>query len=387
MNRYCVIDTECSGALRNKAHPFDPRNKLLLVGLHTPTSTDLLDIEYSNLPFGDNLKLIQETIDNSDVVVGFNIKYDLHWLRRYGINLDKVNIWDCQLAEFILVQQSESYPSLEVTASKYSLPLKQDTLAEYLGKGLDVSDIPLPELLEYLKGDLISTYELYKTQTPLIRKGGYWPLFNMQCQDLLVIQDIEFNGMKYDLQKSIDLGNKCTDRINELQGELRLLAHAPVEINWSSNDHVSAILYGGIVKEEVQEPIGVFKTGPRAGLPKYARRVVEHRLPRLVEPRKGSELAKEGYWSTAREVLGELKATGTAKQIIKRVLEWSDLEKIRGTYYDGIPKKFVDYNWQNEVMHGQINQCVARTGRTSSSNPNLQNQPSDAKQCFTTRFQ
>lgn len=384
---YLVVDTECSGALRNKAHPFDPRNKLLMVGTkkhNQPTQT--YDIEYSHNPFGNKLGEIQASIDSCDLLVGFNIKYDLHWLRRYGVNFDKVNIWDCQLAEFILSCQQESYPSLDTSCVKYALPLKKGTMQEYLDRGLDVTDIPLPELTEYLKGDLISTEELYKKQIKLIREGGYWPLFNVQCQDLLTLQDIEYNGMIYNLGKSEELTRKCNIRENELIADLTLLAESPCPINWSSNDHVSAVLYGGIVKEEVQECIGTFKTGARAGQPKYARKIVEHRLPRLVEPLKRTELAKDGYWSTAREVISELKATGRARRIVKAILELSDLEKIRGTYYEGIPKKFQYYNWQGGIMHGQINQCVARTGRTSSSNPNLQNQPVDAKQCFTTRY-
>ena len=43
-------------------------------------------------------------------------------------------------------------------------------------------------------------------------------------------------------------------------------------------------------------------------------------------------------------------------------------------------------NWETNVLHGQLNQCVARTGRLSSSKPNLQNFDGEIKQLFGSRY-
>jgi DNA polymerase I-like protein with 3'-5' exonuclease and polymerase domains len=384
---YLVIDTENSGAQRNKAHPFDPRNTLLLLGLRSSNGSSIFDIGYSGLPYGAHINATREQINACDLIVGFNLKYDLHWLRRMGIEIPRgVKVWDCQLAEFILSRQTESYPDLATSCSNRGVTLKQDTLKEYLDSGLDTSDVPLPELTEYLEGDLISTEELYLKQIDLIEQGGYWELFDLHCQDLIVLADMEWNGLKYDIEKSNLLASSTFDEEATITSELAELVTAPFPINWNSGDHISAVLYGGTITYVDKEPAGYFKTGPRAGLPKFRNVERTHTFPRLVEPLDGSGLAKEGFYSTAEDTLKSLKASGLARSIIGKILSIASVNKLRTGYFEGIPKKFEHYGWEDGIMHGQVNQCVAVTGRTSSSNPNLQNQPKDAKECFVTRY-
>lgn len=391
MDNYLVIDTENSGAQRNKAHPFDPRNKLLLAGVRDRHSgTTIFDIDYSGLPNGTAIRTLgTRVLVNGVLIVGFNIKYDLHWLRRYGISLEEnIKIWDCQLAEFLLSSQTESYPSLDNACVKYGVPSKKDTLEVYINQGLDVSSIPLQELTEYLEGDLISTEELFLKQVPLIRERGLWPLFRLQCQDLLVLADMEYNGMKYDLEKSKDLARICQVEEDQLAASLSRLVDPEIapHINWNSGDHLSAILYGGRISFDVRHENGVYKSGRNIGKPRYRIETIEYTFPRLVNPIEGSELKKEGFYKTDIDTLKSLKVRGSAKQIVDTSLRLSELSKIRGTYYEGIPKKFDVYGWEDSMVHGQLNQCVAVTGRTSSSNPNLQNNPTESKECFVSRY-
>jgi len=52
------------------------------------------------------------------------------------------------------------------------------------------------------------------------------------------------------------------------------------------------------------------------------------------------------------------------------LLEYRDLDKDLNTYYLGLMK----LTWPtDECIHGQVNHCSTGTGRTSSSNPNMQN--------------
>lgn len=395
-DNYLIIDTENSGAQRNKAHPFDQKNKLLLLGLRRSGCTSIFDIEYTESPYGDSLRTLGEFLGNADLLVGFNIKYDLHWLRRYlGPEASRrwlsggIKIWDCQLAEFLLSNQTLQYPSLADTCLLRRVPLKKDTLKEYLGQGLDVSDIPLLELTEYLEGDLVSTEELFLKQVDLIREAGLWNLFRLQCQDLLVLADMEYNGMKYDLEKSKSLAQVCQVEEDELARSLSGLVDPEIapHINWNSGDHLSAILYGGRISFDVRHENGVYKSGRNVGKPRYRIETIEYVFPQLVKPLQGSELKKDGFYKTDIDTLKGIKAKGVAKQIVNTSLRLSELSKLRGTYYEGIPKKFDEYGWEDNLVHGQLNQCVAVTGRTSSSNPNGQNITSDVKECFVSRYQ
>jgi len=45
-----------------------------------------------------------------------------------------------------------------------------------------------------------------------------------------------------------------------------------------------------------------------------------------------------------------------------------------------------EQNWKRNMIYGQLNQCVARTGRLSSSKPNLQNFDGEIKTLFYSRY-
>ena len=141
---YLVLDVETTTS--NKGNPFDETNKLCYVGLLSNGWSSLCDIEYSDHAYRGDLDSIQTAIDNSTTLVGFNIKFDLHWIKRYGINYSTKRIWDCQLVHFILTGQRESYPSLNDVSKYYGLASKLDVVAsEYWSAGVDTPDIPIDE--------------------------------------------------------------------------------------------------------------------------------------------------------------------------------------------------------------------------------------------------
>jgi len=386
-NKILVIDTENTGALRNHAHPFDYRNRMCLFGGYDGTTQHLIDVQYagSNTMYGGAVRQIKELISRANILVGFNLKYDLHWLRRYNICIPgHVVLWDCQLAQFLISNQTQIYPSLDETGNYYKTnTVKLATLANYIAMGKDVDEIPLDNLKEYLACDLKATHEIYECQRKII--GNKWPLFNLQCQDLKVLQEMEWNGMAYDLIRSNEKVSKCIESEFSITSMLKLLVPEG-EINWNSNYDVSAVLYGGKLAwcERVQN--GVYKTGLKKGQPSY--KLITHAvdMPRLIAPAPRSALMKAGYYSVAENYLRQLRPTGKAKAIIDLLFELGQNEKLRSTYLEGIPKVMRELNWENSVVHGSINQCVARTGRTSSNKPNLQNIPMAAKEFFVSRY-
>ena len=157
-------------------------------------------------------------------------------------------------------------------------------------------------------------------------------------------------------------------------------------LNLNSVDHLSAFLYGGSIRLRRRVPCGYFKTGPRAGEPKERWEDYEVEFPRLVRPLKGSELAKEGLYSTDESTLRSLKGSKKAMEVIELLLKRAELEKRVSTYYRGLLKLREECKWKRGMIHGQLNQCVARTGRLSSSRPNLQNFDGEIKQLFYSRF-
>jgi len=87
------------------------------------------------------------------------------------------------------------------------------------------------------------------------------------------------------------------------------------------------------------------------------------RLPAPVKYGKGKTI------STAADVLEEL---AEEHEVVRKVLEYRQLTKLKGTYVDALPA-LIDA--RTGRLHTSFNQTGAATGRLSSSNPNLQNIP------------
>jgi DNA polymerase-1 len=83
----------------------------------------------------------------------------------------------------------------------------------------------------------------------------------------------------------------------------------------------------------------------------------------------GKRLKKSGQYSTEASVLESLAGRHA---LPRQVLEYRTRAKLKSTYIDALPR-FV--NPTTGRLHTSFNQTVARTGRLSSSNPNLQNIP------------
>lgn len=386
MTKYLVLDVETTTT--NKGSPFSVNNKLCYVGLYDGKTSHIFDIEYSDDPYRKKLEEIQNVINEYDCLVAFNAKFDLHWVRKYGIDFSNHRIWDGQLVHFILQNQSAPYPSLNKVAEHYGLEQKLDVVHdEYWSKGIDTPDVPKDLLEEYLQKDLEVTYQVLKkqqeeiTQCPPERQR----LISLHNQDLKVLEEMEYNGILYDEKKSIELGKAMQEELTKIDEELVDICGVD-DINFNSNDHLSCLLYGGDVTIPKKELVGTYKTGARKGEDKFGWVDYTYKLPRIVEPLKGSELKKDGYFSTDEQTLRSLRGTKDAKEVIKRILKRNGLEKRRGTYYQGLPELRQTQGWLEGKLHGQLNQCVARTGRLSSSRPNLQNFDGEIKELFYSRY-
>jgi DNA polymerase I-like protein with 3'-5' exonuclease and polymerase domains len=401
MSKTLVLDVETS--IQNKGNPFDVSNKLCLVGL----GDKIYDIEYSESPYGHHLQEIRQEIESADLLVGFNIKFDLHWIRRYINDIRFPPVWDCQLGAFILSHQQLPYPSLDKVCNSLGLGSKRNVVDnEYWSIGIDTPQVPIGILTEYLQGDLDITEKLYQYQKPLLLNNK---VFKLQCQDLLVLEEMEFNGMIYDTEESATRAEQCTSDIALL--DKQILELVPVTgINWNSSDHVSVVLFGGtlripaILDTERSLKDGSIKRGTKKGFRKVD-------MPRLLVPNPKTELlpscmfkteadllyennkrVKEGkavvqrIYSVAQDCLREYNAKSKAKEIIDLLLRRAEMDKLLSTYFKGIPEIIQKLNWPKNEVHGNFNMCVAVTGRLSSSKPNQQNFHKEVKYLFRSRY-
>ena len=250
-----ILTLDVETTISNKGHFADRNNRLVLAGLKWLGS----GVQFYK---PEDFTKLQEEIDKADLLVGFNLKFDLHWLRNYGIDFSNKRVWDCQICEFIFESQQNKYPSLNDTLTKYGFKSKLDIVAnDYWSKGIDTDKIPSNILSEYLKRDLEATEEVFLIQRDLFKtkyKDKY-KLFQLQCADLLVLQDMEYNGMKFDSKEALEASKEVEKELEAICKEIKEAFNVPADclLNLGSNDHVSAILYGGIITQKYREPCAV----------------------------------------------------------------------------------------------------------------------------------
>lgn len=382
MNSYLsnpvVLDVETT--ISNDGNPFDYRNTLVLLQLKTRDNTYF----YTKENFFDSLDILNK----ATCLIGQNLKFDLLWIRRVLNYIHTKSVWDTQIAEFLFSNQQWKYPDLDTMCKNYGVGEKIHTIEEkYWSQGIDTDQIPMLELAEYGIHDVELNWKVFEKQLERFQttdKGKY-ALFRLHCNDLLVLQEMEYNGIIYDEIGSKQKAEELELDIKKIESELNSIIETDI-LNYNSNDDISILLYGGSKTQEIRIPIGYYKSGQKLGLPRYK---IERNLitfPQLIKPLKNSELKKGGFYATDVPTLLSLHPTGKAKKIISLLLERSKLEKINSTYLKGFPKLREKHNWPVNKLHSNLNQCSVVTGRLSSTKPNQQNLADLAKYYCKSRF-
>lgn len=385
-----IFDSEATGAQRNHAHPFDNRNVVCNFGFRHDGKTTIWKIQYDDEPYGKALEEIQKLVNGATLLVGFNLKYDLHWLRRYNISIpSSCRIFDCQLAHFILQAQQAPYPSLDGVSAHYGNEAKLDVVkTEYWNNGLDTNEVPYQILEKYLEQDLTVTEQVYHSLLEDLVKStrAMRKLVSVSMQDLLVLQDIEWNGLLLNKEKSIVKGNKLVEKISGIDSWLRKIFNAEW-FNPNSGDHLSVFLYGGTIELDGKETYTfTYKDGRTAD--KIRNVKIPFNSKGMFKPLEKTELAKEGFYATNEGTLVSLSKTakGEYKKILEVILQRAKIEKLRSTYYHGLPKKLDEFGWYDNIIHSNFNQCVAQSGRLTSTKPNVQNLANEINEIFISRF-
>jgi DNA polymerase-1 len=200
------------------------------------------------------------------------------------------------------------------------------SLAEQAGRRLDLKLSASPEQ----HADIV--LELYNVLAPAIDERGLRKLYaEIELPLAGVLSRMERCGVRIDRSELQRLSTMMETEIARLTADIHRLAGRPFNI--SSPQQLADILFD------------------------------ELKLPAPVKYGKGKTR------STAADIL---EALSTEHEIVRQVLEYRQLTKLKGTYVDALPAQI---DARTGRLHTSFNQAGAATGRLSSSNPNLQNIP------------
>ncbi|MGB5188570.1 DNA polymerase I [Robiginitalea sp.] len=264
--------------------------------------------------------------------IGQNLKYDIKVLDKYGISVEGP-LFDTMLAHYLI--NPDMRHNMDVLAETY-LDYRPVPITELIGKKgknqLSMRDVPVAQITEYAVEDADITLQLSQAFRPELKAAGTESLFkDIEIPLLRVLAAMELEGINLNTEFLGDL-SKALDR-----------------------DIAS-------LEQSIYEAAGeTFNIGS----PKQLGEILFDKLKLIAKPKK----TRTGQYSTAEDVLAVLaKDHG----IIRDVLEYRGLAKLKSTYVDALPEQVAPSTGR---VHTDYMQTVAATGRLSSNNPNLQNIP------------
>ena len=248
-----VLDVENTITKRdgkNILDPFEPGLELVQVGVQNVDNVDethlfTLNHNEDQDVGGSRVRNIQILLDNTTLLIMHNAQHDLMWLWESGFKYDG-DIYDTMLAEYLLLRGQKDAISLEACAERRQLNYqKQDTLKEYYKKGYNTNEIPLQELLFYLRSDLNITRELFFALEQDYAKP--------EAESLHKVRDITFrtckaltrmymSGIRVDRttlqkvrhefeQEKADIEDRLQRKTRELMGDTPINLNSPEQVS------------------------------------------------------------------------------------------------------------------------------------------------------------
>ncbi|WP_448674090.1 DNA polymerase I [Pseudoxanthomonas mexicana] len=264
--------------------------------------------------------------------LGQHGKYDLHVLRRHGVDVQGYAD-DTMLESFVLNSGSNRH-DMDSLARRF---LGYDTIKyeDVAGKGakqIPFSQVAVDDATRYAAEDADITLRLHRVLAPrLAAEPGLERVYrDIEMPLVPVLARIEANGVMIDgdelRRQSADLSKRmlaAQQKATELAGRT---------FNLDSPKQLQALLFD------------------------------ELKLPVLVKTPTGQP-------STNEEAL---EAIADQHELPRVILEYRGLAKLRSTYTDKLPEMV---NPDTGRVHTSYHQAGAATGRLSSTDPNLQNIP------------
>lgn len=270
--------------------------------------------------------------------VGANLLYDIGWLRHEGVNV-RGELVDVQYAEALLDERAKV--SLETLARKYLQEGKESNLLYdwcskyYGGKPNDQQRANIyrapPRLVgPYAQSDADLPLRLAVELYPKLVKEGLYDLFRMECALIPLLVDMRFAGVRVSIPRAEELQVVLKNKAAEEAKRLQAMVGFGVDINSAAS------------LAKAFDSLGIPYGKTAKGAPSFTKDFLE----KLNHP------------------------IGNSIRDIRKY------DKLRGTFVES----YILDSHINGMVYGQFHPLRSddggtRSGRFSSSDPNLQNIP------------
>jgi len=259
MTNILVIDLETTvrrieGRIDNS--PKNPENKLISAhyGWLGSETVDVVhtDVFYHNECFEpDGTSRLVDHLNKADIAVLHNAKFDVEWLQEIGLPIPPKVICT-MIIEYCLLKGRFFEFDVEGNANRTKISLKDtaerrntksykksELIDEKFNSGMDFSEIPLTDVVEYAEADVRVCGEIYLSQLKDLAKEENQSLnsvIDFMSDMLMFLCEIEMNGVKIDMEalKQVEEEflaekNELTERLQEIVSQV--IGDKPINLN------------------------------------------------------------------------------------------------------------------------------------------------------------
>ena len=325
-------------------------NQICGIGVGEPKTGGLLQYypfrhhQGGNL-FPEHLKELIAFLNSLDTLIGYNIKFDLHFLEKDGLYTSNKKLIDVivmvRLVEHSDIRELALTPTgkrrFGIEAVQYDIDTKKELKAKKWNK--DFSMAPADFLGEYCKKDVGLTAMLYEDVLKEIKHTHQEDIFELECKLTTVLFDMEKRGISIDKEYAIDTQKSLSARLLEVEQEILTLTG---RTKWNHD------LPSASPKHDERE-FNIASTAQIGGIFKSMG------IESPVKTAKGAE-----SWNEVALVSINHRLAGLIRQ-------YRALEKLKSTY--------IEPYLNTDIMRTSFCNWGTTTGRLSSREPNLQNLP------------
>jgi len=415
--------------------PFNPKNILVSVGIND---------EYYFTNHSERIDegcyyKIQAILDQTTLLIGHNIKFDLTWLLEAGFKYEG-RVYDTMIGEYVLNRGIRKSLTLEMCCRRRRIGSKDDRIKEFMDRGVSFENIPKDIVEEYGRVDVEITRKLFDSQMDDLRlekNSGLLRTIKMMNEFLLVLTNMERNGIHVNLTTLESVEKQYRAEFSYLRQKIDKIVYEKMgdtKINLASPEQLSWLIYSKKPKDK-EAWCKLFNIGIDKQTNKNKKRPHFSRIKFRELVRNNTEMIH----MTTAEQCGSCKGKGVIKKIkvdgtpYKKYTKcsvcdgdgytYSQLAKIAGfnqrprSVYDtaeagfrtdritlskivgeaeGELKEFIDaiirhnsidtylhtfvngiksFTNESSMLHPKFMQAVTATAWLSSRDPNFQNQP------------
>lgn len=334
---------------------------------YIPTGHLYATDEYPNIPTWYVRRYLKPVFEREDVrVIGWNLKFDMHVMKRIGIDIKSTDLWDGMIMSWLCDENSANglkentkmiwgeMPREFTEVTGLVTPERRKENGLKANSRVPFSLVDIEDGALYAIDDAFNTFRNYVYLMDKLEEEGMVKIYcKMYKKFLRTLYNMEERGVIVDRERLTEMKSEIKEDLEQLMYDM--IEMVGVEFNPSSNQHLAELLFGydGSKNPNVTLINNSFKFKPEtvtgSGMPQTGNGVLQ-------------KILKRSY-SDKRRIKGQ--------EFIKNLLSYKKLNKLYTAFILGIDELI----YPDGKVHPNCNIIGTDSGRISMSEPNLQQLP------------